>query len=273
MPCIYKITNSVNGKVYIGQTVKSAKERFREHKYFATRPDFRHCKYLHNAIAKYGAENFTLEVVEECPKELLDEREIYWIDKYDSYNNGYNLTIGGGGNQQAWDTATIQKHWDEGMSITDIANKIGRDRECVGRELKRLGISPSEIKKRCSQVLKEKNRQKIYQYDLNGNFICEFASIYDAEEILGISRHSIRNASNGSHPVSGGYQWRRYKADNIGKAIRHHICNRQSVYCVETDTVYRSINEASRTLGIEHHIISKYLRGERKDNKWHFTVA
>ena len=50
---------------------------------------------IHKAIAKYGKENFTLEVKEETEGDLLNEREMYWIQYYDSYKNGYNSTIGG----------------------------------------------------------------------------------------------------------------------------------------------------------------------------------
>lgn len=50
---------------------------------------------IYRAIRKYGLENFTFEVLEECPSELLNEREIYWINYFDSYYNGYNCTLGG----------------------------------------------------------------------------------------------------------------------------------------------------------------------------------
>lgn len=97
---IYKITNLVNKKVYIGQVYnKSIEARF-----------IRHCKcadpkspsYLCRAIYKYGKENFKVEQIEECYSVLeLNEREKYWIAYYNSTNGeiGYNLTPGGeGGN-------------------------------------------------------------------------------------------------------------------------------------------------------------------------------
>lgn len=84
---IYKITNKLNGKAYIGQSV-NIERRFKEH-----------CSktglVIEAAIAKYGTDNFTFEVLEECPKELLNEREVYYIELFDTYNNGYNCHIGG----------------------------------------------------------------------------------------------------------------------------------------------------------------------------------
>lgn len=97
---IYKITNLINNKVYIGQVYnKSIETRF-----------IRHCKcanpksysYLSRAIYKYGKENFKFEEIEECYSiKELNEREKYWIAYYNSTNSkfGYNLTLGGeGGN-------------------------------------------------------------------------------------------------------------------------------------------------------------------------------
>ncbi len=90
---IYKQENKLNGKIYIGQSVNIQK-RYQQHLYDAlnrceegTGVDF--------AIKKYGIENFDFDIVEECPVDKLDEREQQWIAYYDSYNNGYNRTIGG----------------------------------------------------------------------------------------------------------------------------------------------------------------------------------
>lgn len=89
---IYKIENKINNKVYIGQTVKTFNQRYRN--------DL--AKYTHNEVLRkdillYGIENF--EIIKELDiaktKEELDEKEIYYINLYDSLRNGYNRTIGG----------------------------------------------------------------------------------------------------------------------------------------------------------------------------------
>ena len=90
---IYKYQNKINGKIYIGQST-NIENRYRQHLYDAdVRPE--DGTGIDLAIRKYGIDNFTFEIIEECPKDKLDEREIYWIQYYDSYNNGYNRTIGG----------------------------------------------------------------------------------------------------------------------------------------------------------------------------------
>lgn len=88
---IYKITNLQNGHCYIGQSVDIAR-RWSEHKTNSKGG----CKYpLYLAFQKYGLDNFSFEVLEECKIEELDLKEIAFIKEFDSYNNGYNLTTGG----------------------------------------------------------------------------------------------------------------------------------------------------------------------------------
>lgn len=92
---IYKITNLLDSKVYIGQA-RNIKERWQCHLNNLT--NNRHCNnHLQNAWNKYGAENFKFEIIEECEESELNEREIYWIDYYGgcNSNNNYNLMAGG----------------------------------------------------------------------------------------------------------------------------------------------------------------------------------
>ena len=93
---IYKITNSVNGKSYIGQTQNTIEERWKEHIKDSKKKMVQH-RPLYSAINKYGIENFSIEQIEECPEEILFQREIYWIEYYHTYSNGYNATLGGEG--------------------------------------------------------------------------------------------------------------------------------------------------------------------------------
>jgi group I intron endonuclease len=91
MSCgIYKIKNNINGKCYIGQSIHIEK-RWINHKSDMGKFDYP----LYLAFFKYGLENFSFEIVEECLKEGLNEREIFWISQFNSYLNGYNQTLGG----------------------------------------------------------------------------------------------------------------------------------------------------------------------------------
>lgn len=97
MPYIYIITNTVNGKQYVGQTIKTVAFRFGIHKSHARNGK----KYaIHCAIRKYGEDNFIIEELENLDtydQPILDAREQHWVALYNTYNRGYNMTIGGGG--------------------------------------------------------------------------------------------------------------------------------------------------------------------------------
>ena len=89
---IYKFTNKINNKTYIGQS-KSIETRYKRHLYDANKGSK---TIFHRALIKYGIENFTFEIIEECDVSRLDEREKYYIKQYGSLMpNGYNMQTGG----------------------------------------------------------------------------------------------------------------------------------------------------------------------------------
>lgn len=94
---IYKITNLINGQIYIGQSIniKSRWRKERSNAFLEGSPDYDSSRS--EAFRVFGLENFFFEIIEECPKEKLNEREKYWIAYYNSYYNGYNDTKGGAG--------------------------------------------------------------------------------------------------------------------------------------------------------------------------------
>jgi len=92
--CIYLITNLITKKVYVGLTTREPEIRWQEHEYDSRNPKY----HFHHSIKKHGWENFKPETLaENVPIEELNDLEFYYIDLYNSYNNGYNSTKGGDG--------------------------------------------------------------------------------------------------------------------------------------------------------------------------------
>ena len=91
---VYKITNQINGKVYIGQSVDLHSRLTNHIKASIGIGTIAH-QLIHDAMAENGIENFTFEIIEKCEKEQLNKKEKLWIETYASDKYGYNRTAGG----------------------------------------------------------------------------------------------------------------------------------------------------------------------------------
>lgn len=165
---IYKTINEINGKCYIGQTIKPLSERKKSHLQRANAgTDF----YFYRAIRKYGFDNFKWEIIEECSsKEEMDEMEYHYIKQYNSFKpNGYNLTWGGEGNhgfkhseESKRKIGLKSKGKNNGMygrkrsqRVKDIVSKANKGRKLTENQLKKW----SEVK--IGTKLSEETKQKL----------------------------------------------------------------------------------------------------------------
>lgn len=183
---VYKITNKVTNKVYIGITNQGSGARYRHHWYESRIGE---PSPIHRSMAKYGEENFTLEIIDFADTyDELKEKEKYWIKQYNSTDRtiGYNLTEGGDG--------TFGKKLSE-----ETRDKIRQ--KALGRKLsEETKAKMSESRKgKCSDKqrehlskLQEQCKQKVYQYSKQGEFIAEYDSIIEACKALNLNRDTIR---------------------------------------------------------------------------------
>lgn len=140
---IYIIKNTVNSKVYIGQTRTSVDQRWKEH--------LRHAQYgdqiINRAMKKYGVDKFYIETLEICDISILDEREIYYIDLYDSTDKskGYNVSIGGNTPRFKRKALSISDLIDlyvnKEFTLEEIASKFEVSRYIISTELRNAGIT------------------------------------------------------------------------------------------------------------------------------------
>ena len=163
MPYIYKITNTINQKVYIGKTLKTVEKRWQEHIRDSRKRD-EEKRPLYSAFKKYGIENFSIEVIEECESSILEEREKYWIEFYGSFKYGYNATTGGDGRPYVDRELVIGLYQEYGTCLK-VHQMTGYDSSTISSILKEKGIP---IKTGADHVL-ERYGKKVIMLDSKTN--------------------------------------------------------------------------------------------------------
>lgn len=227
MGYIYKITNKINKKIYIGKTVNTIEHRWKDHINDCNGNNIKAKNYLlHKAIKKYGVDNFIIEQLEECDNNLLDEKEKYWIKIFNSYyitGYGYNMTYGGEGTIRYSDE-DILILWNQGLKSCQIAQQLGADKNTISNRLK--GLLPSNAARKRHV---DANKRSIIQYDLNGNFIKQWNSVLEAEQTLKISSGCISKCCKKERTFAKDSLWK-YSDDST--PIEELMLNyAQSVQC------------------------------------------
>lgn len=188
---IYLITNLINGKQYVGQTVQGYLKRWENHCRNASSNSNHYIQYIDKAIKKYGCENFKIELLETVPIHLKDEKEIYYIDLYDTYNKGYNNTIGGDINPM-FDEKVKTKHLNI-MRSDNVRQKMSKSvkaaytpqlRKWFSNHSKNIWNSWTlDQKEKCIQGLRNYNnskKQRVAIVDKNDKILKEFECAADA---------------------------------------------------------------------------------------------
>lgn len=132
---IYKATNLVTNKIYIGQTKRSLHERIKGHYDTAINGKFKFCK----ALRKYNKDDWKWEIIEEADIESLDTLEIKYIAKFDTYKNGYNSTLGGGGVRGVKKDSKIYEIYHPDTGILKLSRQdLYKLNFTLGQEIRKL---------------------------------------------------------------------------------------------------------------------------------------
>lgn len=267
---IYKATNKINGKLYVGKTYNFEKRK-REHFY-----DIDNNLPFHRALKKYGKENFEWEIIDtaKTEKEII-EKEIYWIKKLNTCihspnSNGYNITLGGEGGV-SWNSRPIVqfdlngKYVDEYLSCSHASNVTGIGRhnigDCANKITKQSGGFQWRYKDECDNTEIEafqKNpsprRKRIIQLDLDGNLINIFDSVTEASNKLNIGRTTISSCLTKKLSTAGGYQWIYNKDYDFNNNYRYQGIKQGNGIVQLNDNWkiinhFRNCSEAARYLG------------------------
>lgn len=237
MGYIYKITNQLNQKLYIGLTTKTRPtDRFSQHRYLANHPEQEASEsYLHKAMRKDGINNFSFEIIEECSNDQLEEREMYWINYYhtwigDPKCNGYNLTKGGEGTK--------------GFSRQQSATEKQHKKEILTQYYINHPEKKEEQRQRTLQLWQnEEYRQKV----TNGvkNFYDKHPDIFKGE----------------NNPMYG----KKHTEEALSKIKAHAATRKQKIAQLDKDSleeiqVFDGIKDAEKALGVSHGWLSKAAR-------------
>lgn len=239
---IYKITNNINGKIYVGQSIDIPK-RIYEHKYKAfCKDDISYNSAIHNAFRKYGLDNFTFEILEEVSIKELDDKEIFYIKELNSLSpNGYNIQSGGqkykvhkrepnrcrncnteisygaklclecckkSQSKNIPPKEELEKLLNDDFNYTHIGNIYNVSVNTIKKWCKRYEIQKPIIEKQ--EKVKKQIKKPVAQIDINtGKVIMEFNGVNEAARALGKKKSShITEVCKGRLKQAYGYSWK-----------------------------------------------------------------
>ena len=227
MYIIYKYTNVVNGKVYIGQTSKALKERAQ-----ACGRNYRECRRFYNAIQKYSWDAFVPEVIEIVSTvDEANEREIYYISKYNSTDENYGYNLAQGGNNK---------------TMLPESKKLISDKAVV--RYKNKAANPMYGKKHAEHTLELQRLKKIGANNpMYGTKWTSAQRDHSGCRGMHLNISDARRDELRKHGVL------------IGKTV-----GLRPVRCVEDGTEFVSITDAANTYGVSKSTICGHLTGKQK---------
>ncbi len=230
---IYIITNDVNDKVYIGQTTKTLEERIQGHRNSMVTGVTTH---IYNAMRKYGWDKFHFrQIATADSQEDLDYLEQYYIAKYDSVRNGYNMALGGSTNTM--DSPIVRAKHDAKMRSPEIRkqisesmkasyakrggptrehrNHLSESRKALyaserGEEVRQkfresFRLSPEHFK-----ALNDAKNKAVYCVDISGSKVAEFQRVKDAAQWWYDQGYKVKDVTQLSDKIRESYKQDRY---------------------------------------------------------------
>lgn len=271
---IYKATNKINGKSYIGQTV-DYKSRVWQHMRCYEKED---CKF-HDAIKEFGSDNFDWEVLETCNgKEKANDLERKYIELFNSYRNGYNDNKGGVGGHNARAIVCLKldgefvKRYDSAADAEKDGFNNANVLLCCKNKLytckNHLFMFEDDYKENgAKQYIKPESssKRKVIQCDLDGNFISRYDSVQEASEKTGANRTTISGVLSKKYKSANGFIFV-YEEDFPIKDLSIYQKKKKGRKVAQIDiesgeivNIYDRIADAGRTLGVNYKVIHKVV--------------
>ena len=276
---IYKATNKINGKSYVGQTC-DFHSRVWQHQRCYEKED---CDF-HRAIKEFGFDNFSWEIIETCESEDgACELEKYYIEKFNTYRDGYNMTKGVKGepyhNARAVVLLTLDgryiKRYDSAMDAEiDGFNNTDVLLNCKGKRRQTKGymfMFEDEYESNGAKTYRKpepNGMRSIIQCDMEGNFIQKFKSLQEAARITGANRTTISGVLSNTYKSANGYIFV-YEEDFPIKDLSIYKKRKKGRKIAQVDAktreiirVFDRISEAGESLGVNYKAIHNVIDQE-----------
>ncbi|MBA4155817.1 NUMOD1 domain-containing DNA-binding protein [Flavobacterium sp.] len=207
---IYKVTNILNNECYVGATTKTLEERKIDH---LQKSEKNVGSYFQEAIGTYGPEAFLWEQIDTASTiDELAQKEIQYINQYNSFEEGYNSDKGGGFKKTIYKynlngslNSTYESLTDAGKSVNVRKQDISRACWSINHTLGGYLWSYEYIE---PFIPKMDNRKKeVLQYSLNGNLLAKYVSASEASRKTGVSKTCITRCCRGEREHSRGFIW------------------------------------------------------------------
>lgn len=265
---IYKATNLINGKVYIGQTTNSLEQRVKQH--FFKKDDG---TYFHNALKKYGQDGFKWDIIDQANNEdELSKKEIYWIAYYESFTDkskGYNSTSGGETSKSISEEVRLKISIKNKGKVITAEHREKLRQAFIGRNVS------NETREKISKAVKgEKNgmfgrkytdeeKEKISQKSSGRRHTQETKDkISDAHKGKIVSDETKEKLSR----AKTGKKLPPFSEQHIDKLREANLGGNnpqaKTLICLDTGEIYECIQEASRKTGIHYKQISRCCNGD-----------
>lgn len=205
---IYKVTNLISNKVYIGQTTNFHQRKIDHFKASA----LNQCPLsLHSEMALIGKENFSMVLIEECGRDELDEKERYWTDLYKADHDMYNI-VSGNPSYSEYNSEIQSERFTEMNKANwkDPEYRLRTSKRSSELQKKRLQ-NPEYLAEKSEQLKKytDKIKKKVAQYDMDGNLVKVYDGVRIAERDTGVGSSLISAVAKHKkyRKSAGGYRW------------------------------------------------------------------
>lgn len=295
---IYKITNLVNGKVYIGQTTKTVLDRWKKHLDAARYGKYQ--TYLYNAIRKYGVGSFTIDEIDIAKDhEDINNKECVWIEKLDSLNpNGYNIRSGGNQSPFAQETkdkisASTKKQMQDPLARERISKaqkgrlrtdeqkrnmslaKKGKKLPFTDEWRKNLAVARKEADYAKTNTFLEQNGNRWFRVFLkDGTIVGDYINMTKCAKDLGVTRSMV------SYWLAGKITSITYNfafIDGLSGTISSVIGKHEvwAVYDLNGKLLGEYINKTAcaEALGVSVVEVSRWISGKVKSRKYVFKLV